>query len=234
MDDDALASPHWLDLLAAAYDDPRVAGVGGSVEPMWDERRPAWFPREFDWVVGCSFLGMPATTAEVRNLIGCNMSFRRELLLEAGLFRLGYSCDETELCIRLHHRWPERSLLYVPRARVFHRVRSSRGTFRRFLSRCYFEGGSKAVVSALVGTRDGLASERRHASIVLPAGVRRGLGDFLAGRDPHGLSRAAAIVAGLGSTMAGYAAGTVATERAARLRGWRGNGLPPKRRKGTA
>lgn len=220
LDDDAVASPAWLALLAHGYRDPEVAGVGGSVVPMWEQARPPWFPREFDWVVGCSYLGMPVTAQEVRNLHGCNMSFRRELLDALGGFRLGYGCDETELCIRLRQRWPSKKLLYAPEAKVFHNVPRGRTGFRRFLSRCYFEGGSKAVVTRLVSVGAGLSSERRYTQTVLPQGVRRGIDDFLHRGDPHGLQRAAAIVAGLASTAAGYAAGSALTERAARRRGW--------------
>jgi GT2 family glycosyltransferase len=220
LDDDAVASPDWLALLSEGYRDVDVAGVGGSIEPIWEQARPPWFPREFDWVVGCSYLGMPVSAHAVRNLHGCNMSFRRAVLDALGGFRLGYGCDETELCIRLRQRWPSKKLLYAPEAKVFHNVPRGRSGFRRFLSRCYFEGGSKAVVARLVGVGAGLSSEYRYTRTVLPRGVRRGIAEFVRQRDPHGLQRAAAIVAGLASTAAGYAAGNSSTERAARRRGW--------------
>src|SRR5512147_3254108 len=51
LDDDAVASPNWLQLLLAGYEDPQVAGVGGKLEPLWPKGRPNWFPEEFDWVV---------------------------------------------------------------------------------------------------------------------------------------------------------------------------------------
>jgi GT2 family glycosyltransferase len=223
LDDDAVASPGWLSVLGESYRDPDVAGVGGSIEPAWERERPAWLPPEFDWVVGCSYLGMPETLSEVRNLLGCNMSFRRDVLDHLGGFRLGYGCDETEFCIRLRQRWPARKLLYVPEAKVFHHVPRSRTGFQRFLKRCYFEGGSKAVVSRLVGTRDGLSSERRYTRAVLPAGIRRGVVDFIRHGDVYGLARGGAIVAGLGSTAVGYAAAALfSTDEAARRRGWSG------------
>ncbi len=222
LDDDTIASPEWLAILLENYRNTDVAGVGGSAEPLWERARPGGFPAEFDWVVGCSYVGMPATTREVRNLFGCNMSFRREFLEELGGFRLGYGCDETELCIRVRQRWPGKKLLYVPPAKVFHYVPVSRTRFRRFVSRCYFEGGSKAVVSRLVGTRDGLSSEYRYTRTVLPWGVRHGLQDFARRGDVYGLMRAAAIVAGLASTVTGYSAALFSTEKAARKRGWSG------------
>jgi glucosyl-dolichyl phosphate glucuronosyltransferase len=222
LDDDAVASPEWLSRLAERYGDPTVAAVGGSAEPLWAQGRPPWFPREFDWVVGCSYLGMPETSQEVRNLFGCNMSFRRQMLSALGGFRLGYGCDETEFCIRLRQRWPEQKVLYVPEAKIFHRVPEHRTHLRRFLSRCYFEGGSKAVVSRLVGAGQALSSEYRYTREVLPLGVRRGLGEFVRGGDISGLARAATVIAGLLTATAGYAAATVATTKAARVRGWSG------------
>lgn len=220
LDDDALASRGWLAQLAAVFSDPLVAGAGGAIEPIWEGERPRWFPDEFGWVVGCTYRGLPESDARVRNLIGCNMSYRRELLVALGGFRLGYGCDETELCLRLTGRWPERILLYVPAAAVQHRVPADRGRWKHFRSRCYFEGRSKAVVAWLAGASDGLASERAYTLRTLPQGVVRGLADAVVRRDAAGAARAAAIAAGLAVTTAGYVSGRLGVERAARERGW--------------
>jgi len=222
LDDDTIATPEWVRLLTDQYIDECVAGAGGSAEPVWETDRPAWFPNEFDWVVGCSYLGMPARTTDVRNFFGCNMSFRRDLLTALGGFRLGYGCDETELCIRLRKRWPNMRLVYVPQARVYHSVTADRTRLRRFISRCYFEGGSKAVVSKIAGARAGLSTEYGYTRTVLPEGVRRGVTDALRRRDPYGLARAAVIVAGFLSTASGYVVGNMRPREAARRRGWSG------------
>ena len=89
LDDDATAAPDWLERLAAGYADPDVLGVGGAIEPVWSTSRPRCFPEEFDWVVGCTYRGLPQTPAPVRNLIGANMSFRRTVLNTIG----GFRCD---------------------------------------------------------------------------------------------------------------------------------------------
>jgi GT2 family glycosyltransferase len=222
LDDDAIASADWLTLLAAGYRDDCVAGVGGSIAPRWPAGRPRWFPAELDWLVGCTYTGMPETKADVRNLIGCNMSFRREVLEELGGFRLGYGCDETEFCIRLRQRRPDARLVYEPAARVLHQVSEPRTRLRHFLARCYFEGQSKAVVSRLVGESDGLSSERRYTRTVLPAALRREAGCAVRRRDVYGVLRGAAIVSALATTAAGYAAGRIRVEQAARVRGWEG------------
>ena len=212
LDEDAMAEPDWLVQLSAGYEDPRVLGVGGSIEPLWLGGRPRWFPEEFDWIVGCTYRGMPETTAPVRNLMGANMSFLRAVFQETGGFRtdmgrvgtIPLGDEETEFCIRVRQRWPQNVLLYEPRARACHRVPASRARWSYFSARCYGEGAGKARVSHAVGARDGLASERTYTFRTLPKGVARGLADTLFHFDPAGVVRAGAIVAGLAITTAGY------------------------------
>jgi glycosyltransferase involved in cell wall biosynthesis/GT2 family glycosyltransferase len=214
LDDDAVAAPNWLERLAEAYRDPDVFGAGGAVRPAWVEGKPSWFPPEFDWVVGCTHSGMPKQRQAVRNLVGANMSLRREALLEVGGFRhelgrigtIPAGCEETDLCIRIGKRWPESKILYDPAAVVDHYVPAARGTREYFTSRCRGEGRSKAVLAGLVGSESGLEAERTYTRRTLPLGVLRGLGDTLRG-DFGGLSRATMIVVGLFTTTAGYLSG---------------------------
>jgi glycosyltransferase involved in cell wall biosynthesis len=211
LDDDAIAAPDWLARLGDTYRDPDVFGAGGTVRPAWEAGRPAWFPPEFDWVVGCTHSGMPRELATVRNLVGANMSLRRRALVELGGFRhelgrvgtIPSGCEETDLCIRVAHRWPQSKIVYDPAAAVDHFVPASRGSHEYFRSRCRAEGRSKAVLAGLVGSDSGLEAERTYTSRTLPLGVARGLGDALRG-DLGGLSRARAIVSGLLRTSAGY------------------------------
>lgn len=216
LDDDATAEPGWLRGLVEPYRDPGVLGTGGWAEAAWDEGRPRWFPEEFDWVVGCSYRGSPRRTASVRNPLGCSMSFRRDVFETVGGFRLEVGrigrlpagCEETELCIRARRQLPGARIVHVPSARVRHRVRASRGTWRYFASRCYAEGRSKAIVARIAGARDGLSTERSYTLRTLPRGVLAGIGDALKG-DPSGLGRAAAIVAGFATTTTGYVVGSL-------------------------
>jgi glycosyltransferase involved in cell wall biosynthesis len=211
LDDDAIAGPDWLERLAAAYADPKVLGAGGTVRPRWVEGKPAWFPPEFDWVVGCTHSGMPQQLEPVRNLVGANMSFRRQPLIDVGGFshelgRVGtlpVGCEETDLSIRVHQRWPEAEILYDPAAAVEHVVPPARGRVSYFLDRCRAEGRSKAVLSGMVGTEDGLSSERSYVRRTLPLGVLRDLGAVFKG-DFSGPSRAAMIFVGLAATTVDY------------------------------
>jgi glycosyltransferase involved in cell wall biosynthesis/GT2 family glycosyltransferase len=211
LDDDAIADRDWLRRIAGAYADPLVLGAGGTVRPRWVGGKPGWFPPEFDWVVGCTHSGMPQELASVRNLVGANMSFRRDALEEVGGFshdlgRVGtlpVGCEETDLSIRVHQRWPEAEILYDPGAEVEHVVPPSRGTVRYFLDRCRAEGRSKAVLTRMVGSDDGLSSERSYVRRTLPLGVLHGIGDAARG-NLAGLGRAAMILVGLAATSADY------------------------------
>ncbi len=215
MDEDAIAEPDWLALLSQGFSDPRVLGIGGASLPVWSKSKPGWLPEEFYWVVGCSYKGIAQSTSLVRNLIGCNMAFRRIVFDEIGGFRIGIGrigtkpvgCEETELCIRAGQHWKNSYFLFEPSAVVYHRVSEGRAHFRYFLARCYAEGISKALVARFVGEGDGLASERQYTFQTLPEGVIRGIGETFFKRDLSGMARSSAIIAGLAVTTVGYLRG---------------------------
>jgi glucosyl-dolichyl phosphate glucuronosyltransferase len=218
LDDDAVACTGWLDRMRGALADPDVYGVGTAAVPHWPASgRPRWFPPEFDWVVGCSYVGLPVAPADVRNVIGAAMAFRREAFELAGSFstvvgRIGATptgCEETELCIRLRHARPSARIAYLPDVAVQHRVTEDRLSLRYFFRRCIGEGLSKARVSRLVGANDGLSSERAYVRSTLPRGVRRELGRGLRG-DLSGWSASALIIAGAVVTGAAYLRGRLA------------------------
>lgn len=214
LDDDAEAAPDWLERLMVLYDDPEVLAVGGRVEPAWEAGRPGYFGEELDWIVGCSYRGLPRVATEVRNVIGANMSFRLEGVRRVGGFNLSLGrqgstplgCEETELCIRLRMGAPGCRIVYEPAALVRHHVPASRGKIRYLLSRSWSEGISKAQVSHIVGHKRALGPERRYVRNVLTRAVLAGMFDWTRG-DPGGLGRAAAVVAVVASTTAGYLRG---------------------------
>jgi glucosyl-dolichyl phosphate glucuronosyltransferase len=223
LDDDAAADPGWIAAISDCYRDPRVLGVGGLVKPAWDNGRPAWFPPELDWVVGCSYRGLSEVSAPVRNFIGANMSFRREVLdqlggFSAGLGRVGaipLGCEETELCLRASQLHPEGVLLYEPAAFVSHRVRTKRASWAYLRSRCYGEGLSKATVAKLTGSRRALASERSYLRFVIPRALVMALAGAARGRRT-GLATALALIEAVVITGTGYAVGSLAASTTAR------------------
>jgi glycosyltransferase involved in cell wall biosynthesis len=214
LDDDAEARPGWLAPLIEPYRSPDVVATGGRVEPCWPDLRPRWLPREFDWVVGCSYLGMPDSAGAIRNPIGANMSMRTQAALDAGGFDVGVGregtlpagCEETELSIRLTAARPGATIYYAPASAVDHHIAPERLKFSYFLRRCWHEGLSKAIVVRLAGASAGLQSERHHVALVIPRQVIRELGRFLRG-DPSAPLRIGVTVFGVTVAGAGFTTG---------------------------
>jgi GT2 family glycosyltransferase len=221
LDDDAAADPRWTAQLLAAFDaDDDVIGVGGWVEPDWRAPRPAWFPDEFLWVVGCSYTGLPTTRTEIRNPIGANMAFRRDVFTKAGGFdsdmgRMGADaagCEETEFAIRARRTLPRTRVVLEPSAVCRHGVSPDRVTRAYFRRRCQAEGRSKALVSRLAGADSALETERTYVSRTLPRGVLRGLRRLARG-DRAGGAQAWTIIEGTALTAGSYALARVKQRR---------------------
>ena len=222
LDDDAAPEPGWIGGLLAAYGDDDVLGVGGLLIPHWQSARPAWFPDEFLWVVGCSYRGLPRNRAPVRNLIGANMSVRRDLFLEVGGFReelarVGtkpFAGREAEFCIRAARKRPEGRFVHEPAARVTHLVTSERARFSYFVRHCHDEGFAKAKLSRLVGHAEGLSEERSYVARTLPSGVGRGLAKAVSSGEPAAALRSASIAVGVATAGVGYLHGLTSLRRA--------------------
>lgn len=230
-DDDTEADPTWIENLTGCFDDPGVIGVTGELLPNWEGAKPDWFPPEFYWVFGCSYTGLPTEIAPVRNPIAANMAVRGEALREIGGFQQGvapreikyrgtviaggHALEDTELGIRIGQRWPEMSWLYQPHATVHHMVGTEQATLSYLVRRSFEEGAGKAQLAQTMGAQEGLSSERRYVSVVLPRGVARGLRDLLRG-DLSGPLRSAAIAIGLLASGLGFLAGNLARARRSR------------------
>ncbi|NYG54366.1 glycosyltransferase [Nocardioides perillae] len=214
LDDDAVPAPDWLDRLVTALAETGADGVDGRATPVWPPSgRPRHLVAELDWVVGCSYRGLPEHRAPVRNLLGATMSFTRAALELAGDFdeaagRVGdvlLGGEETELCLRLARRKPGALLVHEPAATVAHHVSADRTTWRYLARRAYAEGLSKAHIARTAGPGAATSTERAYVRRVLPAAVRRELRSGAEG-GPRG---AAGVVVGLASAGAGYARGSL-------------------------
>ncbi|HEX2910691.1 MAG TPA: glycosyltransferase family 2 protein [Chloroflexia bacterium] len=216
LDDDAVAEPDWLYWLSQGCTQSRILGAGGKVDPLWLVEKPAWFPDEFYWVLGCSYKGLPRETTRIRNPFGGCTAIKRNVFDTVGGFRseigrIGskpLGGEETELGIRARLAWPEYDFLYEPRARIQHRIPAARASWSYFCARCYSEGLSKALIVRLVGRKHGLSSERVYTRKTLPLGVLKGLSEAVIKGDLSGLGRAGAIITGLAITVAGYLVGS--------------------------
>ena len=220
LDDDAVATPDWVRLLCRHFADADVVGVGGGLTPAWPATRPQWFPREFDWVVGGSYTGMPEAAAPVRNVWSGNMAIRRTAFDAVDGFRPGFGKtggvsrpEDTDLCLRVREAVPGGYWMYEPGAEVAHKVPPDRSTPSFFLKRCWNEGRGKAALAKLVGVEASTATERRYATQVLPRGFFRELRLGVLGRNTAHLQRSITILAGLAWTVAGMLTEIVAGMR---------------------
>ena len=144
------------------FNDPDVLGVGGYVKPVWENGRPQWFPEELDWVVGCSYAGLGKQRCTVRNPIGCNMLFRKDIFGKAGLFdnnigRLGkhlMGSEEAEFSIRALDIYPGSKIVYDPSAVVFHWVPTKRAHLIHLFKRSYYEGVSKSIMKRMIAEQN--------------------------------------------------------------------------------
>lgn len=216
LDDDAIASPGWLEALRSHLTDARVVGVGGRLDPLWETSRPRWFPPEFDWAVGASYLGMPMRAEAVRNVWGNNMAIRREVFDMIGGFRADFgkvgtrsSPEDTDLCLRAAAWNGGGTWIYEPLGAANHRVPAERATLRYFAYRCFNEGWGKAALAVLNGMNESISTERRYTRYVLPTALVRGLRETSKGRVSGGL-RSLAIIGGFATVMIGFLAGRAA------------------------
>ncbi len=216
LDDDAAATDaSWLAELTRPFDDATVVGTGGLIVPNWEGgAAPRWFPDEFNWVIGCSYRGLPEGVAEIRNPIGAAMAFRRDAMIDVGGFssRLGRvgnhlaGGEETDLAIRATAA-TSGIVLHAPAARVDHRVPAARQRLGYFVRRCYGEGRSKAVLAGRVGGA-ATTAERSYLG-TLVSGVAGRLVAAVRQRSVSPLAQIAVIGIGTGVTAAGYLIGTV-------------------------
>lgn len=180
IDDDAVADKDWLENLVENYDDPYVVGVGGVIKPIWKSSRPVWFPEELDWIVGCSYKGLPERKTIVRNPIGCNMSFRKNIFEKVGYFkadigRFGKKLlagEEAEFSIRVVEKTSKSKIVYDPSVVVYHVVHKSRANLRYLLKRSFYEGLSKALVtSSKSNPLKALSTEDRYLKYLLKVAI---------------------------------------------------------------
>jgi cellulose synthase/poly-beta-1,6-N-acetylglucosamine synthase-like glycosyltransferase len=193
LDDDAAAAADWLEQLMAPYGDPRVAAVGGAPLPVFEEQRPRWFPREFDWVFGCAYSGLPLTRARLAHLIGANMSVRRTALQEISGFHSD-NHDDMDMCHRL--AFAQYTVLYEPLAVVSHFVPATRTTWGYFWRRCYFVNLGKVEALANMQGAAHLGAELAFVMRIMTRSIPDGMQQTLRG-DLYGLVRVGAMMAGI-------------------------------------
>jgi glycosyltransferase involved in cell wall biosynthesis len=171
LDDDAIASLHWLRSLCEAYQkNARLAIAGGKVTLLWTDGMtpPAWLSENLagnlgsydlgdDWV----YIDRPSLTPR-----GLNYSIRKTFLQEIGGFDLNLgrvgknllSNEELHMTdLALKTGW---QVAYLPDACVAHHVSPDRIKYQWFLSRGWWQGISECYREQIAG-ESGLPQFRR-------------------------------------------------------------------------
>lgn len=205
LDDDAEAEPTWIEEMVKPYADGRVLAVGGAPHPNYATKRPRWFPRQFDWVFGCFYDGMPTATGPFARLIGANMSVRADALMRIGGFH-SIDFDDMDMCHRIAALGGYASVVFTPSAVVRHRVPADRVSWHYFWRRCFYVNMSKVETHRGMGSASSLAPEIAFVVRTMTVGVIREAQMMFRG-DWHAVLRIGAILVGVASAAAGNAVG---------------------------
>lgn len=127
VDDDAFVHPGWLAAMLETYLDPTVGAAGGRVlnqqpdeEKIGREQIGQLLP---NGTLTGNFAADPGRVIEVEHVMGCNMSYRREVMARLGGFREDYPGisgvrEDTDMCLRVKKLgW---RILFNPRMIVDH------------------------------------------------------------------------------------------------------------------
>lgn len=162
LDDDAVASPQWLQTIYAAYErDPQLAIAGGKVTLLWAAGScpPRWLSPGLASNLGAYDLGETMLYVDRPSLTprGLNYSIRRHFLDQVGGFdlklgRVGktlLSNEELHMTeLALAQGW---KVAYLPDALVAHHVAPERLKHSWFLNRGWWQGISECYREQLAG-----------------------------------------------------------------------------------
>ena len=168
IDDDAVAAPDWCERIVAAFSSvsPEPAAVGGPIYPLLRSAPPWWFVPELEtrtWGEQAQFL---EPSAALYGFSGSNMTFKRQVLADAGGFNPEYGMqghvarmgEESELFARLFRDGAR--LWYDPAIRVSHHVPSSQLRLSGRIRRAFLSGSAR---QSMTGARMPFSHVRREA-----------------------------------------------------------------------
>jgi glycosyltransferase involved in cell wall biosynthesis len=162
LDDDAIASPQWLDTLYSAYQqNSQLAIAGGKVTLLWPPglQPPKWLSPGLAANLGAYDLGDQDVLIQKPSLTprGLNYAIRRQFLADVGGFdpqlgRVGknlLSNEELQMTeLALQRGW---EVYYLPKATVAHNVAPERLKRSWFLNRGWWQGISECYREQLAG-----------------------------------------------------------------------------------
>jgi glycosyltransferase involved in cell wall biosynthesis len=136
IDDDAEAIPEFAQIILSFMQaHPEAAGVGGRIMPKYSESgEPNWMSKYLAGYVGIADHGQPPRRYEpkMKYPAGCNMTYRKDVLLKAGGFnnKLTFRSDDKQIWFAVR---PINDVVYfLPDALVYHNIDDERLQFTSF------------------------------------------------------------------------------------------------------
>jgi GT2 family glycosyltransferase len=152
LDDDTLATPHFLERLLTAYEETGADAIGGRVELRWEARRPHWLIDELLETLGYyAPANVRTQLEEPAAFSSSNFSIKIEALGAIGSFspllskrfNMPLRMEVYDVCRRLHSAGY--ALWYEPDAIVVHRVVAARLARAFFVGSAYWQGRSEVL-----------------------------------------------------------------------------------------
>ena len=136
MDDDGIADSNFLEVqYNFLIDFDYVIGLGGKIIPRYVDGKPRWIDGILEGLVSKVDHGDKVFQYSGKKYpVGCNMTYRKDILVEVGMFDTGIGQvgdnlvrgDETELYERIKKR--NQPVYYLPKSRVEHVIEKNRLT----------------------------------------------------------------------------------------------------------
>lgn len=136
VDDDAILSPDYLQALLSFFKQkPDAAGVGGKVIPKYEAgKEPDWMSKYLNGFIGKVDHGdeIKLYSPEMKYPVGCNMAYRKSVLLKAGGFneKLEFRSDDKFIFHQV--RKISSQIFYVPDAWLYHHIDAHRLDIENF------------------------------------------------------------------------------------------------------
>jgi glycosyltransferase involved in cell wall biosynthesis len=155
LDDDAIASPQWLENILNVFQNsaPNVGCVGGKIDPLWESDRPEWLSDSLLGYLAILDISPVSTIlSKGQFLYGVNFAFDKNILQSIGGFEVGLDRQGKNLLsngdIMIQKRIQDQGYVcfYDPQISVQHQIHSSRLQPEWFYQRAYWQGISDATM----------------------------------------------------------------------------------------
>jgi glycosyltransferase involved in cell wall biosynthesis len=145
LDDDALASPKWLEIAQKIINTKSPSAFGGPYYPFYLSKKPVWFFEKYgSWTQG----DQERCINESEYLVGGNLFIRRDLLIKYSGFNPNFGMlgnkirygEETELLKKIRDHQSDNCLYYVPELFIHHLVRNEKMTWKWIIRNKFADG----------------------------------------------------------------------------------------------